>query len=426
MFRILSIRRQIQYLLTAALVGGALVLLPATGLAATVNPLDTDINADGLGFGLSDAFAFDAGFGQDDIATFHGNDIIVQTKFGTNGGAGLSIPLSNGENGYTETFDTLILPNDTSNPDVNNATAPHSLWAGIGNVIPPANPTPPSPVTGAPNPRVGLNNGNVIRYSMWVREDPNNNFVGAPQIEPVFKFEFWKEGLSTFQDTAGGLQPTFADKVFDTDQHGGAGIWIDLDGNGSVIDAAAAGEGRIRTITDTAWTLIEVEYAVDDSAWFGIDDDVYTVADIEEIRSVMFWGEFAGGAASGSLWIDNALVEVFANQATADANPITTGAGGTNPDPIFSEVPTADFDNDGDVDGDDFLAWQRGNGILSGAATTQGDANFDGAVNATDLGFWQTQYATPLTAAVTNVPEPSSAMLVLIGLVCLKRRRQIR
>lgn len=74
----------------------------------------------------------------------------------------------------------------------------------------------------------------------------------------------------------------------------------------------------------------------------------------------------------------------------------------------------ADFDQDGDVDGSDFLAWQRGFGV--GTTLAQGDANGDGQVDDLDLAAWQSQFGvTPLIAqqAATSVPEPSSLMLAL-------------
>lgn len=416
---------------TRTVATGALVLVfgACTSFAVDVFPLDKDMNLDGLGFGgLTDAFVF-GGFGIDANATFHGQDILVQSGGGHFSGAGLSIPVSNGENGYTETFDTNTAlpnpPNNESNPDPNNTTPANSVWSTIGNVTPAANPTPPNPVTGTPNPRVGLNNGNVIRFSLWIREDPSDPITVTPQIEPVIKFEFWKEGLSTFADTNGGqAQPFYGDKVVDTDQHLGQGIWIDLDGNGTVADPLAAGEGRIRTISTDAWTLIDVEYEVDDSSWFGIDDDVYTVADIEEVRSVMFWGDFlpeTNPSPAGSLWFDNALVEIFPDQAAANANPVAS----SNPSPVLDEMPSADFDNDGDVDGDDFLSWQRGFGTSSGAATTDGDADYDEDVDHADLVYWESQYAS-LVAAVDSVPEPSTGLLTVMGLLCLMGRRQNR
>ncbi len=404
-------------------IGCMLFLLPSAGFAANATPLFTDINADGLGFGQTDPFAFGI-YGLDVDASFMGNDILVQSQngVGTFGdGAGISLPVSNGENGYTETFDdTAGVPgsNDVSNLDIDNATPPNPIWATIGNTIPPANPTPPFPVTGSPNPRVGLNNGNVLRFSIWVREDPNNPITAAPQIEPVFKFEFWKEALSTFADTNGGQAQTFfGDKIVDTDQHLGEGIWIDLDGNGTVIDAAAAGEGRVRTVNSSSWTLIEAVYEVDDSSWFGISDDVYTVADVEEVRAVMFWGDFVGSNLGGSLWFDNALVEVFANAAAVTPN--------TNPDPVLSEVnEKADFDNDGDVDGADFLIWQRGFGI--GTQNFEGDADFSGNVDGTDLAIWQNLYGTGPLAAIGSVPEPSSVMLLLVSVLSCGGTRRLR
>ena len=88
----------------------------------------------------------------------------------------------------------------------------------------------------------------------------------------------------------------------------------------------------------------------------------------------------------------------------------------------------ADFDGDGDVDGADFLTWQRGFGTTSGANPADGDANGDGAVNAADLTAWKTQFGTggAAGAAATAVPEPSAiglVSLVLVGLAVRLSRR---
>ena len=56
---------------------------------------------------------------------------------------------------------------------------------------------------------------------------------------------------------------------------------------------------------------------------------------------------------------------------------------------------SADFDGDGDVDGRDFLAWQRGYGITAPNATKgDGDADDDTDVDGDDLVVWQDQYGT--------------------------------
>ena len=61
---------------------------------------------------------------------------------------------------------------------------------------------------------------------------------------------------------------------------------------------------------------------------------------------------------------------------------------------------SGDFDADGDVDGADFLRWQRGFGTATGASLTLGDSDFDGDVDAQDLGTWQENYGTDASVAV--------------------------
>lgn len=71
-----------------------------------------------------------------------------------------------------------------------------------------------------------------------------------------------------------------------------------------------------------------------------------------------------------------------------------------------------DFDDDDDVDGRDFLIWQRG-----------GSTN--GPLNAGDLSDWQTNFGAgdPL-ASVTAVPEPGSLALVAVAMLPLFGRRR--
>jgi hypothetical protein len=305
----------------------------------------------------------------------------------------MSMPVSNGENGIDSSDDGGV-----ANPDVPNATPANSVFATIGNA------------SGK------LENGNVVRYSMWVRSDPNNPISVAPQIEPVLKFEFWKEALSTNQDTNGGQpQPFFGDKIVDSDQHLNNGIWIDLDNNGSVIDGNAAAQGRIRTVNTLSWTLIEATQVVDDSQWLGIADDVYTVAQVEEVRGVMFWGDFAGTDLTngGSLWFDNVLMEVFKDQASVTPN--------ANPRP----GPAGDFDNDGDVDNTDFGLWRTALGSTGGA-----DADFDLDSDFRDFLRWQRNFGRvpepPGVAAAGGVPEPSAIMLSFVGPGLLAAGRRTR
>ena len=79
----------------------------------------------------------------------------------------------------------------------------------------------------------------------------------------------------------------------------------------------------------------------------------------------------------------------------------------------LSVVPAldGDFDVDGDVDGADFLLWQRGGS--------------PDPLSASDLSDWQTNFgATLLTGTSTTVPEPSTWILLFGGLVILLNRQQ--
>jgi len=78
---------------------------------------------------------------------------------------------------------------------------------------------------------------------------------------------------------------------------------------------------------------------------------------------------------------------------------------------------TADFDYDGDVDGSDFLTWQRGLGLAGQLDNSNGDADGSGLVDELDLVHWQDQFALgdPLQEAFTAVPEPASNLLIVVA-----------
>jgi hypothetical protein len=89
-------------------------------------------------------------------------------------------------------------------------------------------------------------------------------------------------------------------------------------------------------------------------------------------------------------------------------------------------VATADFDQDGDVDGADFLAWQRGLG--GGTTLAEGDADGDGSVNAIDLAAWRFQFGSSAAAVAlgSSIPEPRGVTACLVFAVILSavgRRR---
>lgn len=83
---------------------------------------------------------------------------------------------------------------------------------------------------------------------------------------------------------------------------------------------------------------------------------------------------------------------------------------------VDSNPSNGDFDGDGDVDGADFLTWQRGLGLTGQPDATTGDADDDGDVDDADLALWKSHYGgAPAVAAVGAVPEPASLALLAAG-----------
>ena len=76
----------------------------------------------------------------------------------------------------------------------------------------------------------------------------------------------------------------------------------------------------------------------------------------------------------------------------------------------------ADFDRDGDVDGDDLADWQSAHGM-----NDSGDADGDGDSDGRDFLIWQRQFGSSeeLVAAAITVPEPAASVLLISTVGCL-------
>ena len=92
----------------------------------------------------------------------------------------------------------------------------------------------------------------------------------------------------------------------------------------------------------------------------------------------------------------------------------------------------ADFNEDGVVDSADEALWEIGYGTASGAVHGDGDADDDFDVDGKDFLIWQRQFGFPLlsgigSASTSSVPEPTAWMLWLVGIGFvggMRRRRR--
>jgi hypothetical protein len=82
---------------------------------------------------------------------------------------------------------------------------------------------------------------------------------------------------------------------------------------------------------------------------------------------------------------------------------------------------SADFDEDGDVDGNDLTRWQSDFGV-----NDLSDADEDGDSDGADFLAWQRQLASTASVAATSaVPEPAPLLLIVSGALAMFLRRRV-
>jgi peptidyl-prolyl cis-trans isomerase A (cyclophilin A) len=123
----------------------------------------------------------------------------------------------------------------------------------------------------------------------------------------------------------------------------------------------------------------------------------------------------AGGAFTDVPVTDIDLVLAQSNIFNSEAVVIN--------DVAVLNLPDGDYDFDGDVDGEDYLVWQRSFGSTTDVAA---DGNGDAIVNSLDLALWMNNAgATSLAATVSGVPEPTTVALFGMGIFfCLQAARR--
>jgi len=134
--------------------------------------------------------------------------------------------------------------------------------------------------------------------------------------------------------------------------------------------------------------------------------------------SVLYWFELTrtGGIPSWTPHEIDAASGVGTQFQIADVNGdglrdiVTANKNGVF---LFQQESSGDFDADGDVDGQDFLVWQREFGT-SGPGHPA-DGNKDGVVDAADFVVWSDDFGSLANSQMLAAPEGRTATLLVVG-----------
>ena len=182
----------------------------------------------------------------------------------------------------------------------------------------------------------------------------------------------------------GATDPTFNFDMFNLEDTASFTAGLDL---GEIVGSGDTGTltTNLAMFSDLGAGLSSTFTATLDTATAGIFSATYTLGFSDE--------DIAGATPLGDLTL------MLTGEVTATAET----------------AEDANFDQDNDVDGADFLTWQSGFGV--GTMLSEGDANASGTVDAADLAIWESQYGTTALASVASVPEPSTVGMVFLTLL---------
>jgi hypothetical protein len=113
---------------------------------------------------------------------------------------------------------------------------------------------------------------------------------------------------------------------------------------------------------------------------------------------------------------DNSVPFLFIHRTSTVATSVLDLAlewADANYDSMFAPSLEGDFDGNGQVDGGDFLAWQRTLGQTVHPDGSGADGSRNGLVDGPDLDVWKSGVA-PMSGAAA-VPEAGAGVLAVIG-----------
>jgi hypothetical protein len=162
------------------------------------------------------------------------------------------------------------------------------------------------------------------------------------------------------------------------------------------------------TAADNAWVWINPNLNAE-PATASADQSILNAVDLSFDQVRVFAGRTASGNAFASFQFD----EIRLGSTVADVAPFSAGT-----------AADANFDQDADVDGNDFLVWQRNYGLGNQSTNANGDADGNGTVGDGDYTAWRNQFGPAASGAGNAVPEPTAAGLALRAALTLHAIRR--
>jgi hypothetical protein len=248
----------------------------------------------------------------------------------------------------------------------------------------------------------------------------------------------WSEGASTPNEPAnasggpGGAQDLYVRNVSSGGIGGAGSKQVMFNGAQWAGDYNAAGVTRVsgwaanfggttlhlRVAFSNGFNRFSSTRAVDlpaDGAWHPFHIDI-AAADVTTI--------------SGAVSAAEALSNVTELRLLSAASPSYTGdvvAATLGIDDLRAMRPEGDANFDGRVDANDFRLVRSNLGTRTGGPTwQQGDFNFDGRIDARDVALLRRNFGLGVAspAGISVVPEPTSCLVLAIPFVALVRRRR--
>jgi hypothetical protein len=279
----------------------------------------------------------------------------------------------------------------------------------------------------------------VDNFSLKGAAEPTTEKLANPNfnlLPPELPGSFTLTESPTGRDTAGGA--SFANRL----APGANGMWLKAF-SGSLADPSDAtlSQTLAATVggnyTFSAWSKWEANYSGGLAAISGSPSPTQTLLEMAfldagnlVIGTPVIVNLKTAGQLNDNTWRQYSVNGVApAGAASVRVSAIMNdgvNAGGNPQSAFFDDLSLtlagapandADFNNDGIVDGKDFLIWQRGFGTGVGATNGIGDANGDGAVNTADLTVWKDRFGQPSAITVAQaVPEPAALAVVCVAL----------